>query len=207
MLDTLIANLHLSESESIPPAIVLLPSTNQNYSMQAVVRALLSSTPLEVTVSFNNAVRTRLMKSAKASEVPEPEIIFINTDSTTNIWMPSEQLREVLRRARVLYGAGLGLQSLKILTAVVIGATRPGWVPDDDVEDFLAVIDADICQAIVSSKQEIDAGRAVRQVAADVRQALVEALEGCKAAMQEAFPFERAYMDAKGWQTAHSLGW
>ncbi|TBU31754.1 hypothetical protein BD311DRAFT_776035 [Dichomitus squalens] len=187
MHDTLIANLQLSD-------------------MQAITRALLCSSPPEVTAAFVTAVWTRLKKTATACEVPKPVTLFVAAECIDSAWKPSGELGEVLRRSRVLYGAGMGLASLKILTAVVIGAARLGWVPDDEMEDYLAVIDADICQAIVSSKQEIDAGVTNSQEVADVRQGMLDALEDCRAAMQEAFPFERGYMDAKGWRMARRLG-
>ena len=63
--------------------------------------------------------------------------------------MPS--LHDLLTRARSLYGAGLGFASLGLLSAIVRATIGLRWEDDGDMADILAVIDADIGQAIQAS--------------------------------------------------------
>ena len=63
--------------------------------------------------------------------------------------MPS--LHDLLTRARSLYGAGLGFASLGLLSSIVRATIGLRWDDDGDMADILAVIDADIGQAIQAS--------------------------------------------------------
>jgi hypothetical protein len=63
--------------------------------------------------------------------------------------MPS--LHDLLTRARSLYGAGLGFASLGLLSSIVRATIGLRWEDDGDMADILAVIDADIGQAIQAS--------------------------------------------------------
>lgn len=63
--------------------------------------------------------------------------------------MPS--LHDLLTRARSLYGAGLGFASLGLLSSIVRATIGLRWEDDGAMADILAVIDADIGQAIQAS--------------------------------------------------------
>ncbi|KAF9236540.1 hypothetical protein BU15DRAFT_89074 [Melanogaster broomeanus] len=65
----------------------------------------------------------------------------------------------VLARARSLYGAGMGFTSLSLLSSVVTATVGLRWEQEGSMADILAVIDADICQAIQSCKEELEGGR------------------------------------------------
>ena len=57
-------------------------------------------------------------------------------------------LYDLLSRARSLYGAGLGFASLGVLSSIVRATIGLRWEDVGDMADILAVIDADIGQAI-----------------------------------------------------------
>lgn len=65
--------------------------------------------------------------------------------------MPTQQLHDNLTHVRSLYGAGLGFASLGALTPIVRATLGLRWEPDGVMADILAVIDADIGQAIQAS--------------------------------------------------------
>ena len=65
--------------------------------------------------------------------------------------MPTQELHDALTRVRSLYGAGLGFASLRALTAIVRATVPLRWESDGVTADILAVIDADIGQAIQAS--------------------------------------------------------
>lgn len=64
--------------------------------------------------------------------------------------MPTQQLLDTLTRVRSLYGVGLGFASLSVLASVVYATIGLRWesLADGVMADILAVIDADIGQAI-----------------------------------------------------------
>ena len=112
-------------------------------------------------------------------------------------------MEAVLRRARALYGSGLGLASLRVLTAVVAAASHVRWKPDSDLETLLAYIDADIAQAIVSIGQEMDAGRTDTEEELETHKAMASALKACEASVatwEGDFPFERALDSVGQWK-------
>jgi len=61
---------------------------------------------------------------------------------------PLPHLRDVLTRARSLFGAGMGFASLGLLSSIVRATIGLRWEDEGDMADFLAVIDSDITQAI-----------------------------------------------------------
>lgn len=62
---------------------------------------------------------------------------------------------ELVARARALFGAGLGLASLPLLTLLINGTHGLRWSEDGSFVDALAVLDGDIAQAIQSSSEEV----------------------------------------------------
>jgi hypothetical protein len=136
--------------------------------------------------------------------------------------MPS--LHDLLTRARSLYGAGLGFASLGLLSSIVRATIGLRWEDNGDMADILAVIDADIGQAIQasiawpnyipytrpyrspsqSSKEEIEGGGVVdftlaREAKNDLRCAVNDSLADVKSWGGE-FPFERAASSIEYWK-------
>ncbi|KAI0695973.1 hypothetical protein C8T65DRAFT_664482 [Cerioporus squamosus] len=168
--------------------------------LQDSIRRTLATSPPSVAAAFTAAARDRLARS-KANAVPDSDTLFVQTSSSG--WEATPQLDTVLRRARALYGSGLGLASLRVLTAVVVAAGRTRWEPDSDLETLLAYVDADISQAVVSVGQEMDAGRTGAEEEAETHKAMINALKTCGesvAAWEGDFPFERAMDSVEQWK-------
>lgn len=79
--------------------------------------------------------------------LPAAFIPFVR-GSSGNVAKPTPQLTEALARARTLYGAGMGFASLRILETIVRATLGLRWEAEGDMADSLAVVDADISQAI-----------------------------------------------------------
>lgn len=116
--------------------------------------------------------------------------------------MPTPELYDTLRRARALYGAGMGFASLRLLTHVLRKTIGLKWEEDGDLSDALAVIDSDVTQAIQSCKEEV--GR----IKGDFAEAheIVRGLRSCIADSANdvqvwggEFPFERAQASLQCW--------
>ena len=106
----------------------------------------------------------------------------------------------MLSHARSLYGAGMGFDSLDLLTVVVRATTGLRWDPSDSIADVLAVIDADISQAIQSCKEEIASGhtRDINVARSSLRK-LRSALDDCRTEIEAwggEYPFERGSANA-----------
>lgn len=130
--------------------------------------------------------------------------------TTERTWEPSPELDETLHRARALLGCGMSLESINILTAVVVGASRTRWEEDTVMETRLAEIDYDISQAITSTGPGKDAGRLGLGELRKAKTELSDALLACKTAIATwngPFPFEGAEGSVKSWNLdAPNLG-
>ncbi|TFK92063.1 hypothetical protein K466DRAFT_573321 [Polyporus arcularius HHB13444] len=175
--------------------------------LQDSIRRTLATSPPSAAAAFTAAARDRLVRS-KTNAVPDPNTLFVQKSSSE--WEATPELEAVLRRARALYGSGMGLASLRVLTAVVVAAGRTRWEPDSDLETLLAYIDADISQAVVSAGQEMDAGRTGADEEAETHKAMASALKACGdsvGAWEGDFPFERAVDSIEQWKPGQaSLG-
>jgi hypothetical protein len=94
----------------------------------------------------------------------------------------------------------MGFDSLDLLTTVVHAMTDLRWDPNDTFADVLAVIDADISQAIQSCKEEIASGH-TRDIAAarSSLRKLRAAMEDCRAEVETwggEYPFVRGSANA-----------
>lgn len=117
---------------------------------------------------------------------------------------PSSELPHILRRARVLYGAGMGFTSLGVLAEVVRSTVGMRWEEDSEMADVLTAIDADMTQAIQSSKEETGAGRVAdiavaRAAVGDLQSALVSSSRDVESWGGE-FPFDRAAASIQYWK-------
>jgi protein-S-isoprenylcysteine O-methyltransferase Ste14 len=77
---------------------------------------------------------------------PSP-ILFVKRPLDGTV-LPTSQLTETLARARSLFGAGMGLASLGVLASVVRASKGLRWSADSEMARALALVDADICQAL-----------------------------------------------------------
>jgi len=120
------------------------------YSLRSIVRSLLATNPPTLASAFTTTARSRLRQTNTKSAALKPYPLFIRQSMTSRA-TPTQHLHDVLRRARSLYGAGLGFSSLSLLTAIVRASVGLRWEDDDDMADLLAIIDADIGQGIQAS--------------------------------------------------------
>ena len=117
-------------------------------SLRSIVRNLLATGPPGLASAFTNAARSRL-RQTNSKIHNSPYLFQRQTRDKPSAPMPS--LHDLLTRARSLYGAGLGFASLGLLSAIVRATIGLRWEDDGDMADILAVIDADIGQAIQAS--------------------------------------------------------
>ncbi|KAI0645462.1 hypothetical protein C8Q79DRAFT_694843 [Trametes meyenii] len=184
MVDTLIANANLND-------------------LQAIVRATLATSPPSTASTFTAAARRHLAR-ANATATPRPGTLFSRQGAQADgPWGPTTELPTVLARSRMLYGAGMGVAAIAVLTGLVQDAAAIRWVEDSPLEDLLATIDADITQAIQSAKEEYDAGRisveTAKEVCDTLRAALLDNREKVRGWGGD-FPFERALSGVELWK-------
>lgn len=118
----------------------------QPHSLRSVVRNLLSTGPPGITPAFTNAARSRL-RQTNTKALPAPYSLF-RKQTRDSPATPLPHLHDALSRARSLYGAGMGFSSLVVLASIVRATIGLRWEDDGDMSDILAIIDADIGQAI-----------------------------------------------------------
>ena len=156
--------------------------------------------PPSTAQAFTKAARSRL-SSPNASPLPHPQILFYFDGVEPT---PTSGLYDILAHARALYGAGMGLTSFGVFATVIRTSLGLRWTPFGAAADAFALIDGDICQAIQSSKEEIDSGRGgdleiARAKVADLRAALKES-EDAVSRWGGDFPFEHAAATLEVWK-------
>ena len=164
---------------------------------------MLATSPPSVAHAFTSAARQRLLR-VDAAAIPDTTGIFVAAEGARTAAAPTEKLHGILIRIRTLYGSGLGFASLRILTRVIGATVGLRWEDDSEMEDVLANIDADISQAIQSSKEELDGGRVAdlqgaREVVQELRSAVSESQMDVRK-WDGAFPFERAASSLEFWR-------
>ncbi|KAJ7131036.1 hypothetical protein C8R44DRAFT_664968, partial [Mycena epipterygia] len=143
MADTLIANANLDD-------------------LRAIVRSMVASATPGIAAALTTAARERLQQtSARFLAFSDPNALFTVPCATTTSCgtrepTPTPLLFDLLKRARTLYGSGMGFASLDLLTTAVRATLDLRWEREGEMADILAVLDADIAQAIQSCKEEID---------------------------------------------------
>ncbi|KAH9476476.1 hypothetical protein JR316_0010388 [Psilocybe cubensis] len=170
--------------------------------LRSIVRNLLATGPPGITPAFANAARLRLRQTS-TRPLPDSYSLF-HAETRDSPASPLPHLHEVLTRARSMYGAGLGFSSLAILASIVRATIGLRWEDDGDMADILAVIDADIGQAIQSSKEEIQGSRVLdfasaREARETLRCAVRDSMDDVKTWGGE-FPFERASASLEHWK-------
>jgi len=183
MLDTFIANSQIDD-------------------LRAIVRNLLATAPPSTTGAFHRVARARLAHVKPQANIPHPSTFF--TPSKFGEPTPTPQLFDALARARTLFGTGMGVESLGVLACIVRATSGFRWEEDGPMMDALAVVDADISQAIQSSKEQVagelykDLGGARRAIN-DLRDAMLD-LEAEVAEWNGEFPFMRGLANAECWR-------
>lgn len=115
------------------------------------------------------------------------------------------KLNGLLAYTRSLYGAGMGFDSIDVLTGIVRATTGVRWDAAGELAaDVLAVVDTDICQAIQSCKEEVVGGHlrdpaAARAALRKLRLALADCREEVNVWGVE-FPFSRGSSNAECFQ-------
>ncbi|KAJ6534146.1 hypothetical protein B0H19DRAFT_439924 [Mycena capillaripes] len=181
MADTLIANANLDD-------------------LRAIVRSMIASATPGIATALTAAARDRLQQT-NARCLPGAYNLFTTYGASA---APTPQLHDVLQRARALYGSGMGFASLGLLAGAVRSTIGIRWDDEGDVADILAVIDADIAQAIQSCKEEVEAGRvgdytSARKALNDLRSTVDTSYADVEAWGGE-FPFERAVSSLAYWK-------
>ncbi|KAF8512091.1 hypothetical protein BU17DRAFT_96600 [Hysterangium stoloniferum] len=124
--------------------------------LRAVIRSLLSTFPA-THAQFNCIARARLKQTMAKATLPAQSSLFA---SRGGIVVPTHHFGEVLSHARMLFGAGLGVDSLPMLTYVIRATFPLRWTTadNDPLLPHLAILDSDLSQAIQSCKEELAAG-------------------------------------------------
>lgn len=183
MVDTFIANAQVDD-------------------LRTIVRDLVGSGIPSIGSTFSAAARSRLIQSgASTGRVQGP---LFKRNAHDGRMHPSEHLQDTLRRARCLFGAGLGFASLLVLAVVVRATIGLRWNVENEMSDILADVDADICQAIQSSKEELEGGRVddyakAREAVKELENAVKESLVDVESWGGE-YPFERASLSFEHWK-------
>lgn len=174
--------------------------TFDNHSLRTIVRSMLATSPPTVSASFVASARQCLGQTLQKSAARQA-VLFETTEQDGEYDVKaSAKLKGLLAYSRSLYGAGMGIDSIDILTGIVRASSSLRWEPNDTVVDDLATIDADISQAVQSCKEEL-AGGHVRDITV-ARAALRKlrcSLADCRAEVESwggEFPFSRGSSNA-----------
>ncbi|EJD05264.1 uncharacterized protein FOMMEDRAFT_105495 [Fomitiporia mediterranea MF3/22] len=181
MVDTLIANASLDD-------------------LRTIVRSMLATSPPSVAACFVSAARGCLSQSMERGISKQP-VLFEQRERHGRVEItPSACLTSLLSYTRTLYGAGMGFESLDTLSRIVHATAGLRWDADDRLVLDLAIIDADVSQAIQSCREEYTAGN-VRDIntARTALRKLRAALTECRAEVESwggEFPFYRGSANA-----------
>ncbi|KIK94333.1 hypothetical protein PAXRUDRAFT_828108 [Paxillus rubicundulus Ve08.2h10] len=185
MVDTLIANASIDEQV-----------------LRAITRTLLATSTPSLAASFTAAARSRL-RQTNAKRIASTNRLFATGPDGIHA-VPTADLGNVLARVRSLYGAGMGFSSIGQLSRVVSATIGLKWQREGSMADILAVIDADICQAIQSCKEEIVGGRvADLAVARDTISEIWASIEQSSrdvAVWGGEFPFDKTAQSIQYWR-------
>lgn len=98
----------------------------------------------------------------------------------------------------------MGLASLRILASVVRATKGRRWEENGDMENTFSDIDADMSQALQSTREELDGGRVTdmnraREALQDLRSAIQESRREVKS-WGGVYPFERTAATLEFWK-------
>ncbi|KAJ7050643.1 hypothetical protein C8F01DRAFT_1177705, partial [Mycena amicta] len=193
--------------------------------LRAIIRSMVASATPGIAAALTAAARDRLSQTAHLySGVPTPPSSAGSSPEADSAayplltpYGPTPHMQDLLRRARALYGSGMGFASLGLLAHAARATLGLRWDTEGEelLTGVLALLDADIAQAIQSCKEEVDSGRVVqaggwdeaRTAVADIRAALRESQADCASRArkqlacngEKEFPFERAMVSLNYW--------
>ncbi|KAL0953076.1 hypothetical protein HGRIS_007276 [Hohenbuehelia grisea] len=161
--------------------------------LRATIRGMLVSGLPGVSATFCTLARERLQQGGAP---PSVGVSYFATTMPGGSVRPTHRLHDALARARSFYGAGLGFNSLEVLSSIVKSTVPLRWESEGEMADIMVVIDADIGQALQSCREEIEAGRVKdAEYARSALQNLRRAVETSHAEVEfwgGEIPFERA---------------
>jgi hypothetical protein len=158
--------------------------------IRTLVRALLSTSPAQVTDQFCNLAKAHLHHMPIPPAPSLPDLFTSGPDPT-----PTTAFEVLLARARARYGAGLGSSSVLVLLPIVEVAGTMRWAEGSPVEDALSIVDCDIAAALGHVKDEIQQDGEPGREAKDAMRRLRTILESAEEKVQAwggDFPFERS---------------
>ena len=171
------------------------------YSLRAIVRALLATGPPSTSSAFCAVARQRF--SSQRSMPPASSLFKLSSHpkNLSKFPIPTPALFEHLSRARSLFGAGMGIEAIELLTCVVRATSGMQWSPEGRMADALCIVDADIAQCIQACKEQQAGGgmkdiQGARAALDDIR----EAMSDCQSEVESwggEFPFERGMANAE----------
>lgn len=113
-------------------------------SLRSIIRGVLGSGIPGVANAFTSAARDRL-RQTNAKSLPTHQPLFAKQSGVAH---PTPHLQVMLARARSIYGAGMGFDSLAVLSEIVRATHGLRWHSAGLTANVLADIDSDISQAI-----------------------------------------------------------
>lgn len=202
----------LSDKSPLPAPSSLYVSFNSVRLPYSSSSSASSSTSLPASETFTSAstLSTPPSSSSGSPRLSSAHDLAPGAVDADPILTP--HAHELVARARALFGAGLGLSSLLLLTLLVRGTHGLRWSEDGSFVDALAVLDGDIAQAIQSSAEEIAqqalASRSSSAAAAPAAHLSQQSLplveenwieEGCKAVHDLQSALKACEAEVEGW--------
>lgn len=164
---------------------------------------MIATSPPSVAASFVSAARGCLSHSLMQQRhlVKQSGLFETRERHGSFETLPSARLHAMLSYIRSLYGAGMGFDSLEVLTGIVRASAVLRWEADDALPNELAMIDADISQAIQSCREELTSGNVHDPIVArTILSKHCAALDECRSEIEEwggEFPFARGLANAE----------
>jgi len=141
------------------------------------------------TAAFSSLARDHLVQTSRSQVVQQ---LFTTSHSPR----PTPAFHTLLRRARVLYGCGLGLESISLLARIVTALASLRWEEGGEMEDVLSVVDCDLAAALYNVKDSFGTRLKERNVEARGTLAALDCALSSIAGQVEEWgldnPFERA---------------
>lgn len=147
----------LADKSSLPLPSSLYASFNSRCIPYSSASSASSTTSLPHSDTFSSSSSSFSSPPSSSSSSPRlstaEDLSASAIVDTDPVFTP--HANELVARARALFGAGLGLASLSLLTLLINGTHGLRWSEDGSFVDALAVLDGDIAQAIQSSSEEV----------------------------------------------------
>ncbi|KAJ7202592.1 hypothetical protein GGX14DRAFT_653762 [Mycena pura] len=187
-------NMPMGHVNMMADTVIVNASTED---LRAILRNMLASKTPGLVAAFISSTQARLNQH----QYQRPLAVFTEPDSDSDSDSdepgPAPQLLAALRRARLLFGSGLGFASLAPLTSVVRATIGRRWDADGAVAEALVMADADIAQALQSCRDEVQGSETETETLAGqaALDDLALALEASRVDVNKwcgEFPFERA---------------